>query len=343
MTSSSPATITIDVHLGPDDATMALRHDVREGLGSTPKVLPPKWFYDDRGSQLFDDITRLPEYYPTRCERSILEARANDIATVSGASTLVELGSGTSTKTRLLLDALSDAGTLRAFVPFDCSEATLVDASEAISAAYDDVAVHAVVGDFERHLPKLPVGDGNRLVAFLGGTIGNLAPAPRSRFLRELAETLEPGEHLLLGTDLVKDRARLVAAYDDAAGVTADFNRNVLEVINRELDADFAVDRYAHVALWNEREAWIEMRLRAIGDQRVRIGALDVVVDIADGEDIRTEISAKFRRETVTAELAAAGFEIIRWWTDVDGDFALSLSRRRIGGRPDDVTIDPLR
>ena len=324
------ATITIDVHLDPDDADRALRDDVRTGLTATPKVLPPKWFYDDRGSQLFDDITRLPEYYPTRRERAILDAYALDIAKLSEATTLVELGSGTSTKTRLLLDALRDAGTLRSFVPFDCSEATLVAAGEAISEAYPGIAVHAVVGDFERHLGLLPNPDaGPRLVAFLGGTIGNLAPIERATFLAELAATMRPDEHLLLGTDLVKDPARLVAAYDDAAGVTAEFNRNVLRVINRELDADFAVDRYQHVARWDEREEWIEMRLRAIGAQHVAIAALDLEVDLGDGEEIRTEISAKFRQGDVATELATAGFDLAHWWTDPDGDFALSLARRR--------------
>jgi L-histidine N-alpha-methyltransferase len=291
-------------------------------------VLPPKWFYDDRGSQLFDEITRLPEYYPTRRERSILETHAIDIANATGAATLVELGSGTSTKTRLLLDALRDGGTLRAFVPFDCSEATLVEASETISAAYESVRVHAVVGDFERHLKLLPPGDGSRLVAFLGGTIGNLAPAERAAFLAELGSVLEPGEHLLLGTDLVKDEPRLVAAYDDSSGVTAMFNRNVLDVINRELAASFAVDRFEHVAIWNAADEWIEMRLRSRGDQRVRIGALGLDVDFFDGEEIRTEISAKFRPAGVRAELRLAGFELVHWWTDDRGDFALSLARR---------------
>ena len=328
MTTTPPSTITIDVHLAPDDATAALRSDVLTGLTATPKVLPPKWFYDDRGSQLFDEITRLAEYYPTRRERSILEAHAGDIARATGAATLVELGSGTSTKTRLLLDALRDADTLRAFVPFDCSEGTLVEASEAISAAYDGVRVHAVVGDFERHLKLLPSADGDRLVAFLGGTIGNFAPDERATFLGELASVLEPNEHLLLGTDLVKDEARLVAAYDDSLGVTAAFNLNVLHVINRELGADFDVERYAHVAMWNAAEEWIEMRLRASGDQRVHIGDLGLDITFADGEEIRTEISAKFRPERIRAELRAAGFELVQWWTDAGGDFALSLARR---------------
>ncbi len=323
--------ITIDVHLDDDDMNRALRKDVRDGLTSTPKTLPPKWFYDDVGSQLFDDITRLPEYYPTRREREVLEARAGEIAEVSGATALVELGSGTSTKTRLLLDALRDAGTLATFAPFDCSETTLRDSGAAIAEAYPGVSIHGVVGDFERHLSLLPASDqqGARLVAFLGGTIGNLAPSERAKFLSELAGAVYEGEHLLLGTDLVKDRDRLVAAYDDAAGVTAAFNRNVLAVINRSLDADFAPDAFEHVALWNDDEEWIEMRLRADRKHEVRVGALDLNVSFAAGEEMRTEISAKFRREGVEAELAAAGFEMVRWWTDRAGDFALSLARKR--------------
>jgi L-histidine N-alpha-methyltransferase len=322
-------TISIDVHLDQHDLDRSLRDDVRRGLTGTPKVLPPKWFYDEAGSQLFDEITRLDEYYPTRCEREILEARAAEIARRTGADTLVELGSGTSTKTTLLLDALRDAGSLRRFVPFDCSEATLLDAGRAIANAYPGIAVHAVVGDFERHLPLLPhLGDGRRLVAFLGGTIGNLAPADRAKFLNDLAGGLEEGEHLLLGTDLVKDRERLVRAYDDSAGVTAAFNRNVLHVINRNLDATFVPERFEHVARWNEDEEWIEMRLRSVGDQLVRIGALDLDIAFADREEMRTEISAKFRRDRVEAELTAAGFALECWWTDAAGDFALSLAVR---------------
>jgi L-histidine N-alpha-methyltransferase len=322
-------TITLDVHLDQADMECALRDDVQRGLTSTPKVLPPKWFYDDRGSELFDEITRLPEYYPTRRESEILEARSHEIAAVTGADTLVELGSGTSTKTRLLLDALRDAGRLKRFVPFDCSAATLRAAGESISSAYPNTTVHAVVGDFERHLSLLPHDGGQRLVAFLGGTIGNLAPADRAQFLTDLGGSLEPGEHLLLGTDLVKDRGRLVNAYDDAAGVTAEFNRNVLHVINDALDADFRPDRFDHVALWNDDEEWIEMRLRSRGAQHVVVRDLDLAVTFADGEEMRTEISAKFRRERVETELAAAGFELERWWTDRAGDFALSLSVRR--------------
>jgi L-histidine N-alpha-methyltransferase len=317
--------VTVDVHLEPDDTARALAADVRAGLGATPKTLPPKWFYDDRGSELFDEITRLPEYYPTRTERSILVEHARDVAELTKADTLVELGSGTSEKTRLLLDALRDAGTLERFVPFDVSEQTLRDAAASVAHEYAGVRVHAVVGDFEHHLGELP-GGGTRLVAFLGSTIGNLAPAPRAQFLADLATTLTPGDALLLGTDLVKDVDRLVAAYDDAAGVTAAFNRNVLSVLDRELDADFDPDAFDHVAVWNADAEWIEMRLRSQRAQTVHLRGLGLDLDFAADEELRTEISAKFRRERVEQELAAAGFHLTEWWTDPAGDFALSLS-----------------
>ena len=319
------AGITVDVYLAPDAMARALETDVRVGLGGMPKTLPPKWFYDDRGSELFDEITRLPEYYPTRTERSILLAHARDVAELSKADTLVELGSGTSEKTRVLLDALRDVGTLERFVPFDVSEQTLRDAAAAVAHEYAGVRVHAVVGDFEQHLHELP-GGGTRVVAFLGSTIGNLAPVPRARFLAQLADTLVPGDALLLGTDLVKDTDRLVAAYDDDAGVTAEFNRNVLRVLNRELSADFDPEAFAHVARFDPDAEWIEMRLRSLREQTVTIGALDLVVTFADGEEVRTEISAKFRREGVERELIDAGFRLAGWWTDPAGDFALSLS-----------------
>ncbi|HKA02820.1 MAG TPA: L-histidine N(alpha)-methyltransferase, partial [Acidimicrobiales bacterium] len=268
--------------------------------------------------------TRLPEYYPTRREREILAREALVIARRAGSDTLVELGSGTSEKTRILLDAWLATG-LRRFVPFDVSEATLVNASQAIVDEYPGVAVHAVVGDFERHHGALP-GDGRRTVAFLGSTIGNLVPAERAAFLKELRTALEPGESFLLGTDLVKDRHRLVEAYDDKSGVTADFNRNVLRVVNRDLGADFVPERFRHVARWDARQEWIEMRLRSDRDQVVHIPAVGLEVAFEDGEELRTEVSAKFRRRGVTTELAAAGFELDQWWTDAAGDFALSLS-----------------
>ena len=313
---------TVDVLVHPEDMRAALRADVARGLTADPVELPPKWFYDHRGSVLFDEITRLPEYYPTRCERSILAARADEIAKLTSPDTLVELGSGTSEKTRLLLAALD--GTLTRFVPFDVSETMLREAAAAVEREHPRITVHAIAGDFERHLSALP-GGGVRLIAFLGGTIGNLRPDQRAKLLADLAAGMGPRDALLLGTDLVKDVDRLLAAYDDAAGVTADFNRNVLRVVNRELDADFDVDAYEHVARWNPQRRWIEMWLRAATPQRVKVRALDLSVTVTE---MRTEISAKFTRETVGAELAAAGLTLAEWWTDESGDFALSLARR---------------
>ncbi|MGY1644165.1 L-histidine N(alpha)-methyltransferase [Geodermatophilus sp. SYSU D00703] len=317
--------LSLTNHLAPDEAAAALRADALAGLTANPKSLPPRWFYDARGSELFDEITRLPEYYPTRAERAILTARADEIAAASGADVLVELGSGTSEKTRLLLTALRRAGRLRRFVPCDVDPSVLRAAGAAVEAEYPGVAVEAVVGDFTRHLSELP-RSGRRLVAFLGSTIGNLEPGPRAEFLAELAGTLRPGDAFLLGTDLVKDADRLVRAYDDAAGVTAEFNRNVLRVLDRELGADFDPAAFEHVAVWDAEDEWIEMRLRSRVDQVVRVAALDLEVRFAAGEEMRTEVSAKFRRTGVERELAAAGLAMTHWWTDPDGDFALSLS-----------------
>jgi len=324
---TSDTTPRVDVHLSADDLRAALRSDADRGLRSTPKDIPPKWFYDTRGSQLFDEITRLPEYYPTRRERAILVERAEEIAAVTRADTLVELGSGTSDKTRILLDALRDAGTITRFVPFDVSEQTLRDASAAVHRDYPSVAVHAVVGDFEHHLGSIP-GGGRRLVAFLGGTIGNLLPPARAQFLLEIAKGLGLDDHLLLGLDLVKDIGRLEAAYDDAQGVTAEFNKNVLTVMNRELDADFDVARFDHVARFDEANARIEMRLRAVEAHEVEVRALDLTVPFAANEEMRTEVSAKFTQDRVAEELEHAGMQIARWWTDPNGDFALVLARR---------------
>ena len=315
----------VDVLLGPDDIEAALRRDVTDGLSADPKSLPPKWFYDDHGCELFDQITRLPEYYPTEAERAILHAEAARIAETSGADTIVELGSGTSDKTRVLLDAFTATGQLRTFIPFEVNEATVVAAAESILTEYPGVGVHAVVGDFERHLDAIPV-EGRRMVAFLGSTIGNFAPAERKQFLTDVTSTMRSGDSLLLGTDLVKDVARLEAAYDDEAGITAAFNLNVLRVVNRELDADFDLGAFRHRAFFDRDEEWIEMRLVSERDQSVRIGGLDLEVAFAQGEELRTEISAKFRRDRVAAELADVGLRLDQWWTDPAGDFALSLA-----------------
>ncbi|MBB2992215.1 L-histidine N-alpha-methyltransferase [Mycolicibacterium iranicum] len=316
---------SLENYLAADAADEALRRDVTHGLSQDPKTLPPKWFYDSVGSDLFDQITRLPEYYPTRAEAQILRARAAEIVAASGADTLVELGSGTSEKTRMLLDALRDAGSLRRFIPFDVDSTVLQAAGTAIQAEYPGIEIEAVCGDFEEHLGKIP-RSGRRLVAFLGSTIGNLTTGPRAEFLASVAETMQPGDALLLGTDLVKDPDRLVRAYDDSAGVTARFNRNVLTVVNRELGADFDVDAFEHVAVWNADEERIEMWLRSVRAQQVRIPALDVVVDFAEDERMLTEVSCKFRRSRVDEELAAAGLRHTHWWTDDAGDFGLSLA-----------------
>jgi L-histidine N-alpha-methyltransferase len=322
---SAPATLRVDIYLTPEDRLDALREDVRRGLTSMPKALPPKWFYDDRGSALFDEITRLDEYYLTGCERTILAARAREVAQLTKANTLVEPGSGSSEKTRLLLDAMVEAGHLRRFVPFDVSEQALREAATAVATEYPDIEVHGVVGDFEHHLVRLPEGH-RRLFAFLGSSVGNLTGEQRARFLSDLHELLGSGESLLLGADLVKDPARMERAYNDAAGVTADFNRNVLRVVNRELGGNFDPARFAHVARWDAEHEWMEMALRSESDQRVHVAGLDLEVEFSAGEEMRTEISDKFRRAELEAELAAAGFDLREWWEDPAGDFALSLS-----------------
>ncbi|RFU38373.1 L-histidine N(alpha)-methyltransferase [Actinomadura logoneensis] len=314
----------MDLFLTPDDLAKSLRLDVAEGLAGTPKTLPPKWFYDERGSALFEDITRLEEYYPTRREREILTARAAEIADLTGATTLVELGAGSGEKTRLLLAAL--AGTLEEYVPVDVSGDFLEEAAAAIAADHPGLTVRPVVADYEKHLNLLPTGS-RRLVAFLGGTIGNMPPAARIGFLGGLRATMGPDDALLLGCDLVKDPERIVRAYDDAQGVTAEFNKNVLRVINRELDADFEPDAFEHRALWNASDEWIEMRLRSLRDQTVRIGALDLTCEFAKDEEMRTEISAKFRRERLATELGTAGLRMAEFWTDEAGDFSLCLAR----------------
>jgi L-histidine N-alpha-methyltransferase len=322
---AEPVAVRVDVGLTPADLDAALRQEVAAGLAASPKELPCKWLYDEAGCALFDDITRLPEYYPTRCERSILERRAGAVAELTGADTVVEIGSGTSEKTRLLLDAFARRGQLRRFVPFDVSEPTLRAAAGAVAAEYPGVEVHAVVGDFERHLALVPDGR-RRVVVFLGSTIGNLTPERRAGFLAEVGASLAPEEAFLLGTDLVKDTRRLEAAYDDAAGVTAAFNRNLLARLNRELGADFVPERFDHVARFDLEEEWIDIRLRSRVEQAVRVTDLGLEVAFGAGEEMRTEISAKFRQAGIAAELVSAGLEPAHFWTDPAGDFALTLA-----------------
>jgi L-histidine N-alpha-methyltransferase len=318
-------TAVLDVYLTEADGAQALRSDARVGLTSTPKDLPPKWFYDAAGSDLYELITKLSEYYPFNAEREILRTRADEIAVASKAESLVELGSGSSEKTRWLLTALNNAGTLRRYLPLDVSESALREAIASLNAEYPDLPVHGIVGDFTRHLSLIPA-EGKRLLAFLGGTIGNLRPAERAAFLVSARQALNPGEQLLVGTGLVIDPAVMVRAYDDAQGVTGEFNRNVLRVLNRELGADFEPEDFEHVALWSAEEEWIEMRLRARRQMTVTVRELGLEVPFASGEEMRTETSAKFRKDGVRRELEAAGFELSQWWTDEAERFAVSLA-----------------
>ena len=321
-------TIAIDVHLDADAAAQMGR-DVRRGLTEDPKELSPKYFYDERGSRLFEAITELDEYYPTRREREILEARSAEIVTAAGnPATLVELGSGSATKTRHLLSAMRDAGSLRTYVPVDISEEITQETARTLVAEYPGLDVHGMVCDYERNLERTPTtdDDGPRLIAFLGGTIGNLYPDQRGAFLARIAALLGPADHLLLGTDLIKDRDRLELAYDDPGGVTAEFNKNVLAVLNRELDADFDLDRFAHVATWSPANKRVEIGLRSLADQEVEVAALDLVVHFGAGEIMRTEISTKFARGGLERVYRSAGLALRGWFTDPAGDYALSLA-----------------
>jgi L-histidine N-alpha-methyltransferase len=303
------------------------RAELRQALLRTPREIPSKFFYDDLGSELFERITELPEYYPTRTERALLAAIAGRVIERTGAEELVEIGSGAATKTRLLLDAMQRAGKLRLYVPFDVAESTVVRVAEELTAEYPGLAVHGVVGDFMTDLGRLPEG-GPRLLIFLGGTIGNLRPAEARRFMDRLARATAPGDWFLLGVDLVKPIDRLEVAYDDAAGVTAEFNRNVLRVVNRLTQGNFDPEAFRHRAFYDRENRWIEMRLVALAPQRVSLPGIGLDFDLAQGEEIRTEISAKYDRATAEALLAASGFELAEWFTDPEELFGLALARR---------------
>ena len=325
----STEAILVESYVGHGEER-ALADDVLDGLTRPFKELPPKHFYDATGAELFDRICELPEYYPTRAERAILEQCSAEIVATNGAAELVELGSGTAAKTRLLLAAMAEAGTLCRYVPVDVTETMVLECADALVDEFPGLRVHGIVGDFERHLNHVPPPEGPRVVAFLGGTIGNFTPGSRRRFLRGLAKLLRPGvDHLLLGADLVKDPAIIEAAYDDDAGVTAEFNRNVLRVINRELDADFDVDAFDHVAFFDREREWIEMRLRAQRRMDVEVRKLGLKVAFAPREELRTEISAKFTVDRLGGDLAAAGLDLREVLTDPDELFALSLSSPR--------------
>jgi L-histidine N-alpha-methyltransferase len=307
----------------------SLANDVLDGLTRPFKEIPAKHFYDARGSELFERICELPEYYPTRTERAILRDRAEEIAELTDAVELVELGSGTAAKTRVLIEAMREHGTLELYIPVDVTETMVRASARELVAEYPGLRVHGVIADFERHLDRLPAATGPRVVAFLGGTIGNFPPGSRRRFLRGLARLLGEDDHLLMGTDLVKHPEILRAAYDDSRGVTAEFNRNVLHVLNRELAANFDPEDFDHVALFDTQHEWIEMRLRARRAHAVFVEALDLAVRFEAGEEMRTEISAKFTPERVEGDLAAAGMELVRWLPDPDELFALTLARPR--------------
>jgi L-histidine Nalpha-methyltransferase len=315
-----------DVHIERHPVRDTMAEDVRDGLSRDPPELPPKYFYDARGSRLFDRITTLPEYYPTRCERAILNRHATVI--VEGCQELVELGSGTASKTRALLYAMSAQGELRRYVPLDVDESVVQDCALELVELYPGLRVHGLVGDFGRDLERIPAGR-QRLFAFLGGTIGNLHPDERAAFLERLCAVMEPEDRLLLGTDLVKEVELIEAAYNDEQGLTVEFNRNVLRVLNDSLGADFDPEAFEHVALFDPERSWIEMRLRARRSQTVRIPGAELELELADGEEIRTEISAKFTPEGIEDELDAAGLGMEAFLTDEDGLFGLSLSAPR--------------
>jgi L-histidine N-alpha-methyltransferase len=321
--------LRVDRHLR-DDYRAQLAADVRRGLTQHPKRLPPKYFYDDRGSRLFEAICELPEYYPTRTEHALLTEIADAVIAATRPTQLVEFGSGASRKTRLLLDALTNVEPAATYMPIDVSESTLRHSATALRLAYPTLRVHAIVADYERGLPRLPDA-ASRLVVFLGSTIGNFVPPDDVTFLRRVAEQLQPGDHLLLGVDLVKAVERLHAAYNDSAGVTAEFNRNVLQVINRELDANFDPRRFEHVAFYDEASAQIEMHLRAGETHIVRIAALNMTIAFQAGETIHTETSRKFTRASATAMLAAARFRLDQWFTPANADFALALAAVEAG------------
>jgi dimethylhistidine N-methyltransferase len=308
----------------------SLADDVRDGLTRSPKRLTPKHLYDARGCELFEEICTLAEYYPTRTERAILDAEAAHIVAATGASELVELGAGSATKTRVLLDAMRDADRLSRYVPFDIAEAAVRPTAEAIFAEYPQLdSVHGVVGDFLTDLDLVPApeSDSPRLVALLGSTIGNFVGEERRELLAAIRALLRPQDHFLLGADLVKDPAVLEAAYNDSRGVTAAFDLNVLTVINRELDGDIPVANFSHSARFDREHEWIEMRLRAEQACHVHLAAIDLDVDFAAGEELRTEISAKFTPERLGADLGAVGLEVTTLYTDPDTLFALALAR----------------
>lgn len=326
MSGGERRTVSVEIALPPSGSVSGAAADIRAGLTKPFKEISPRYFYDDRGSQLFERITELPEYYPNRCERQILRDHSTEIAETTRASTLIELGSGSAAKSRVLLDAIRDAGTLRTYCPVDISEEITRETAEMIASEYDGVEVRGLVCDFEHDLERIPVG-GPRLIALLGGTVGNLPPQQRSGFLRRVANLLDSEDYFLLGVDLIKDPATLVAAYDDPQGVTAEFNRNALRVLNDRFGGNFDPEAFEHVALWDPQNLWIEMRLRSLRDQRVRLEDLDLELDFSQGEEMRTEISTKFAREGLESIFAEADLELTGWFPSEGDEYALAIAR----------------
>lgn len=326
MSAVARARCRVDVRLGPALFLARLARDVRRGLSARPRRLPPKYFYDAAGSALFDRITRLEEYYLTRVEARLLEAVAPEIVDRVGPADLLELGPGSGDKARAFLDALAGRAGVR-YVPVDVGRDGLGHAIAALTADYPWLRVHAVVGDFEHDLAGVPPLRGRRLALFLGSTIGNFDPGPRRALLRSIRRRLGRDGRLLLGVDLVKDRGALEAAYDDRAGVTAEFNRNILRVVNRALDGDFEPEAFRHRAFYHAAARRIEMHLVAERRQRVHLRRLGLVVDLAPGEGIWTENSYKFTRESTAAMLGEAGLALEAWYTDAAGQFGLALAR----------------
>jgi L-histidine N-alpha-methyltransferase len=322
---------TADVHVDERELARTLAADVRRGLTRRPRRLPPKYFYDEAGSALFERITAVPEYYLTRAEAALLDAHAGALLAEAPPDEIVELGAGTPAKLRRLVAARDGAAPLSRYVPIDVDGGTLARAAAALLRERCVRDVHAVVGDFERHLDRVPPPRGRRLVTFLGSTIGNLDPPARRRLLAGVRGLLRPGDRLLLGVDLVKDAATLLAAYDDAAGVTAEFNRNVLRVVNRALRADFEPAAYRHEARWNAGASRIEMHLVARRAHKVHVADLALDVELEAGESIWTESSYKFTRARVAAMLRGGGLRLERWLTD--GAFALAVAAPRRAGR----------
>lgn len=310
----------------PARTVPGLEDDVRAGLLAPPRTLPPKYFYDDRGSRLFDRICDTPEYYPTRTEDHLLRERAQAILSRARPDHLFELGSGASRKTRHLLSAAEALAQHPTYWPFDVSEGMMLEAGAGLVRDYPWLEVNALVGDYNGGLANLPRPAGRRLYAFLGGTLGNFEPDGALAFLRELRSCMEDGDHLLLGVDRVKDPAILWAAYNDSAGITAEFNRNVLRVLNRELGADFEVAAFRHRAEFVSEHSQVEMYLVPGREQRVSLGVIGRKITIGAGEPVRTEISRKFTPQGLEALLSAAGLTLLEHYQPPDGYFSLVLA-----------------